>query len=157
VEGPYINWEHDYYLYTLTQVTLRHETLTSSTICTHSRYETMSICSLFNNALSVTNTIYSVEWMGDTWMNWEGFGRKRSLLNFEVISRHSPGGTEETRQTPQSDSRSPGRAFNLGSPKYEAEVLTTRPRRSVVKHCISNQRRSHFILEHNGYHFQLKT
>jgi hypothetical protein len=27
--------------------------------------------------------------------NWKGFGKKRSWLNFKVLSPHSPGGTEE--------------------------------------------------------------
>jgi hypothetical protein len=36
--------------------------------------------------------------------------------NFEKLSR---------------DSRSPGRDLNTGCPKYEAELLMTRPRRSV--------------------------
>jgi hypothetical protein len=28
-------------------------------------------------------------------MNWKGFGSRRSLPNFKVLSRYSPGGTEE--------------------------------------------------------------
>jgi hypothetical protein len=35
-------------------------------------------------------------------INWKGFGRKRKLPNFEVISWHSHGGTEENHEEPQS-------------------------------------------------------
>jgi hypothetical protein len=37
------------------------------------------------------------------------------------------GGAKESHKIPQ-DSRSPGRDLNLGSPEYEAGVLTTRAR-----------------------------
>jgi hypothetical protein len=29
-------------------------------------------------------------------MNWKGFGRKRPWPNFKVLSKHSPGVTEES-------------------------------------------------------------
>jgi hypothetical protein len=50
---------------------------------------------------------------------------------FKVISRHFPGGTEKNHKDLTQDSRSPGRYLNLGTPEYEAEVLTTRLRRSI--------------------------
>jgi hypothetical protein len=31
-------------------------------------------------------------------MNWKGFGRKRSWPNFNLLSRHSTGGTEENQE-----------------------------------------------------------
>jgi hypothetical protein len=54
-------------------------------------------------------------------MNWKGFGMKRSWLNFKVLSRHAPGGTEETH------------GKNPGPPEYEGGVLTTQRRSSVSK------------------------
>jgi hypothetical protein len=56
--------------------------------------------------------------------------RERQSPNFKVLSRHSLGGTEGNQEKPQ-DIPSPGRDMNPGSPKYEARVLTTRPRYSV--------------------------
>jgi hypothetical protein len=38
-------------------------------------------------------------------MNWNGFGRKRSLPNFKILSRHSPGWTEENHKNLNQDSR----------------------------------------------------
>jgi hypothetical protein len=35
-------------------------------------------------------------------MNWKGFGRKQWWNNFKVLSRHSPGGTEENYEKTQS-------------------------------------------------------
>jgi hypothetical protein len=32
-------------------------------------------------------------------INWKGFDRKRSWPNFKILSRHSPGRTEENRKT----------------------------------------------------------
>jgi hypothetical protein len=48
------------------------------------------VCNLFKDAFSVTFIrLYSVEWKGDRWMmNWKGCGRKQSLPNFNVLSRH---------------------------------------------------------------------
>jgi hypothetical protein len=34
-------------------------------------------------------------------MNLKAFGRKRSWPKFKVLSRHSPGGTEENHEKPQ--------------------------------------------------------
>jgi hypothetical protein len=63
-------------------------------------------------------------------LNWKQFGRKRLWPNFKVLSRHSPGGTEENHENLNQDSR--GREPNPGPPDYEVGVLTTRPRRSVA-------------------------
>jgi hypothetical protein len=41
-------------------------------------------------------------------MNWKGFGRKQSWPNFNVLSWHSPGGTDKTTTNLNQDSRSPG-------------------------------------------------
>jgi hypothetical protein len=46
------------------------------------------------------------------------------------------GGTKKNHETPQRDSRSPGRILNPGPLEYEAGVLTTRLRRSVLL-CVS--------------------
>jgi hypothetical protein len=57
-------------------------------------------------------------------MNCKGCGRTRSWPNL----RYYPDiflGTEENYENLSPDSRSPGRDMNPGSPKYEAEVLTT--------------------------------
>jgi hypothetical protein len=35
-------------------------------------------------------------------MNLKGFGRKWLCPNFKVLSRHSPGGTEDNHENPQS-------------------------------------------------------
>jgi hypothetical protein len=66
-------------------------------------------------------------------MNWKGFGRKRSWPKFKVLHRYSPGVTEKQRKTKNSIriGGSRGRDSNPELPKYEAEVLTTRPRLSI--------------------------
>jgi hypothetical protein len=61
-------------------------------------------------------------------MNWKGFGRKWSWPNVKILSRHSPGETEENHNQ---DSWSLGRDLNSGPPEYEAGVLTIRPQLSV--------------------------
>jgi hypothetical protein len=66
--------------------------------------------------------------MTDEWCigkDVEGSGRG-------LILRYFPAGTEENHENLSQDSRSPGRNLNLGPPKYEAGLLTTRPWRSVV-------------------------
>jgi hypothetical protein len=62
-------------------------------------------------------------------MYWKGFGRKRSWLNFKVLFRHSPGGTEITTKIV---SRSVSRDLNPGQSDYKVGVLTSRPRRSIL-------------------------
>jgi hypothetical protein len=49
----------------------------------------------------------------------------------EVLLRHLPGGTEGNREKISHDNRSAGRDLNPRYPKYEAGVLSTRPRLSV--------------------------
>jgi hypothetical protein len=64
-------------------------------------------------------------------MNWKGFGTKRSLPNFKVLSRNAPGGTEESNEIPLIRiAGRRGRVFIPGAPEYEGRVLTTWPRRS---------------------------
>jgi hypothetical protein len=53
----------------------------------------------------------------------------RSLI-FKLLSRHLPGGTEETTKTLIQDNRSPDRHMNWGPPEHVAGVLITRPRSS---------------------------
>jgi hypothetical protein len=36
-------------------------------------------------------------------MNWKGLRRKRSWLNFKVLSQHFPGGAEENHKKSQSE------------------------------------------------------
>jgi hypothetical protein len=64
-------------------------------------------------------------------MNWKGFRRKRSWLNF----MYYPGiNIEELRNTTENlsqDSRFPCLDLNPVPPNCEAGVLTTRPRCSV--------------------------
>jgi hypothetical protein len=48
-------------------------------------------------------------------MNWKGFGRKRSRLNFKVLFRHSHGGTEENHEQVNQDSGSPGPKCETGA------------------------------------------
>jgi hypothetical protein len=44
-----------------------------------------------------------VSMIGDKWiiMTWKGFGKKRSWPNLKILSRHSPGDTEENHDKPQ--------------------------------------------------------
>jgi hypothetical protein len=58
-------------------------------------------------------------------MNWKGFGRTRSWLNFKVLSRHSPRGKKEVMKNLSQDSRSPGRDLNPTTAEYNAGALTT--------------------------------
>jgi hypothetical protein len=48
-------------------------------------------------------------------MNWTGFRGKRSWPNCKVLSRHSPGGTEENHKESLSRSRSPGQRIVPGT------------------------------------------
>jgi hypothetical protein len=69
--------------------------------------------------------LYSVEWNDDRWiLNWKGCVKKRSWHNFKILSRHSPGVTEETHENFK-NCRYPGRDLNQGPPEYEAGALTT--------------------------------
>jgi hypothetical protein len=64
-------------------------------------------------------------------MNEKGFCRKQSRPDFKVLSLHLLGGTEETHENLNQNSRSPVRELKPGPPDYEAGMLTTQPRRSV--------------------------
>jgi hypothetical protein len=50
-------------------------------------------------------------------MHWKGFGRKRSLPNFKVLSRHLSGELRRTTKTLSQNSLSSGRDLNPGSPE----------------------------------------
>jgi hypothetical protein len=61
---------------------------------------------------------------GDTWiMNWEGYGRKQSWINFKVLSRHSPGGTEESHENFSQDSRFPNRDLKPGTSRIRSRRI----------------------------------
>jgi hypothetical protein len=65
-------------------------------------------------------------------MNWKGFGRKRPWPDFKVLSRNSPGGTEEKNEkTLIRIAGRLGRDMNPRSPENKGGVLTARPRRSA--------------------------
>jgi hypothetical protein len=57
-------------------------------------------------------------------VNWKGCGRKRSWPNFKILSRHSPGRTEENHKTIRIAGRW-GRDLKPEPAEYEAGVLTT--------------------------------
>jgi hypothetical protein len=59
-------------------------------------------------------------------MNWKGCGRKRSWLNFMVLSRHLSGRTEKTTKNLHQDNRSPGPTFGwlVGHLIYNASSIT---------------------------------
>jgi hypothetical protein len=61
-------------------------------------------------------------------MNLKEFGLKRLWHNFKGISRNSTRETKKKHEISQ-DKRFSSRDLNLGPSKYEAGVLTTRPRR----------------------------
>jgi hypothetical protein len=52
------------------------------------------------------------------------------VVQFEVLCRHLPVGTEEKKEKSQ-DSRFPDRGLKPGTPVYEAGVVTTHRRYSV--------------------------
>jgi hypothetical protein len=66
-------------------------------------------------------------------MNCKGFGRKQLWPNFKVLPRHSPGRTERYHENISQDSRSEDRDSNAGPTECEAGVLTTWPRRPIVR------------------------
>jgi hypothetical protein len=61
-------------------------------------------------------------------MKWKGCGSSHCLL-----SQHVSGGTKENHGNISHYSQAPGRSLNTRPSEYEARVLTTRPRRSVLK------------------------
>jgi hypothetical protein len=76
-------------------------------------------------------------------MNWRGCRRKWSWSNFNELSQHFPGGTEENHENLCQDSRSLTRDLNLGRSEYEAGVLTTRPHATSRRLCCTNVIRGH--------------
>jgi hypothetical protein len=46
-------------------------------------------------------------------MNWKGFGRKPPWPNFQVLSRHSPGGTEKNHDKS---------GYPVSTPRFEPET-----------------------------------
>jgi hypothetical protein len=56
-------------------------------------------------------------------MNLKGFGRKRSWPDFKVLSRHSPGGTEENTNTKNlnQDSHSPVPKIECGTSRIRSK------------------------------------
>jgi hypothetical protein len=65
-------------------------------------------------------------------MNWKGCGRKRSWPNLRYYPDICLEGLRKKTKNLSQFIRSPGRDLNPGPPEYEAEVLTTRPRRSMA-------------------------
>jgi len=59
---------------------------------------------------------------------WKGATVAESTIHF----RHLTGGTEENHKNISHNGRSPGRDLNPRTTEYEAEVLTTRLRRTVT-------------------------
>jgi hypothetical protein len=57
---------------------------------------------------------------------------KEAVVAFKVLSRQLPGETERNHETPVRIVGLRDEICNPGPPEYEAGVLTTRPRRSVV-------------------------
>jgi hypothetical protein len=69
--------------------------------------------------------LYNVEWKGGKWMlSCNGYGRKQSSLNFNVLSQNLSGKTEENYKNLSQNSQYTGRDLNPGPPEYEAGVLT---------------------------------
>jgi hypothetical protein len=54
-------------------------------------------------------------------MNWKGFGRRRSWPNFNVLSRHSPGGTEKNYEKICQGIRSSGPRFEPGTSRLRSK------------------------------------
>jgi hypothetical protein len=48
-------------------------------------------------------------------MNWKGLGRKQPWPNLKLLSRHSPGGTEEYHKKSQSGETVSGPRFEPGT------------------------------------------
>jgi hypothetical protein len=59
-------------------------------------------------------------------MNLKGLGRKRSWPNFKVLSRHSPGGTEENHKNLNQDSRSPEPRIEPGTSGIRSRSVACR-------------------------------
>jgi hypothetical protein len=66
-------------------------------------------------------------------MDKTGSGRGTSLRHYPIIHME---GLMKTTKNFSHDSRPPGRDLNMGSPKYEAEMLATRPK-SLLEHLVA--------------------
>jgi hypothetical protein len=58
-------------------------------------------------------------------VNLKEYERKRLWPNFKIPFQHMPGATEKDKEKTQDSASKPG------APEYEAEALTTRPRRPM--------------------------
>jgi hypothetical protein len=54
--------------------------------------------------------------------------KQEVVAQLKALTRHLPGGTEESHEDLSQDSRSLDRDLNTGPPEYETIVLTTKPR-----------------------------
>jgi hypothetical protein len=90
------------------------------------------ICSLFNDASSVTKAAMNERVIREWWIENDLYGSCRSL-----ILRHNPDirleGLRKITKSLSQDSRSPGRNLNPEPPEYGTGALTTRPRRWVTR------------------------
>jgi hypothetical protein len=68
-------------------------------------------CTLLNEAFSVTKIIWQRITDDKWWVNWKGAWKEAVMTEFKVLSRHSPGGTEENHEKPQNN-RTPVWDFN---------------------------------------------
>jgi hypothetical protein len=98
------------------------------------------ICSVFNDFFQQLS-LYSVQWKGicELWIGKDLEGSDRGL-----ILRHYPGfrleGLGRNTENLCQYRRSPCRNLNPGPSKYEAGMLTTRPRHSVLRHVVGRHR-----------------
>jgi hypothetical protein len=77
--------------------------------------------------------LYTFEWKGDRWMmNWKGCGTKRRWPDLSSYLGNFWRNWGNPREETCQNSRSPVQYLNPGPPKYEAEMLTTQPRRSLL-------------------------
>jgi hypothetical protein len=89
------------------------------------------VCSLFNDTFSMTRAV-NVEWISNTWViSWKGCGWKRLWPNFNVISQHLHGSTEENHWKPRLGYPVSGPWFEPRTSRIRSRVLPTRPRRSL--------------------------
>jgi hypothetical protein len=92
------------------------------------------IYSLFNDAFIISDYIVSNERMIVN-NELERMWKEAAVALFKELSRHLTGRTEETHENLIQTSLSLGRNLNPGSPRYEAEVITTLLQRSVQENC----------------------
>jgi hypothetical protein len=105
--------------------------------CSLSHY---SFCNLFNDDFSLIQN-FCVWWKYDKWkMNCKRFGRKRSWPNLKYYPGICLEGPRKSEKPLSQDSRFMSRDFNPGPLEYEAQVLSTEPRRFgpyfVIRHIL---------------------